>query len=271
MTQNPYRIIKSTNRSVSSRLPCRIEHTPESFDFPAIEGDGYGVRICIIDTGFPHHAEIAVPMTNIVNFTNSEVAQDIHGHGTGIAGIIKSKGPNLVGLAPMADVFYAKAFTDEGVAEHGSVQAAVLYSIVKNIDIVVMSFGSESAHPVLSDAIKKGYARGMMFFASSGVMQGSVSKDAEYPARYSEVMSVGFGAVKNSKPSEDGVFSIDFSQKSIDTAFLENNFTKMTGTSILPPVAAGIAARILQRRKSKNESVSPVDIYEEMISLKNKA
>jgi subtilisin family serine protease len=266
MNQTNYRVTKTSTRSVLDKLPSRVEHAPEAFGFPAIDGDGRGVRICIIDTGFPFHTEIAVPMTNVVDFTNSEVAQDKHGHGSGIAGIIKAKGPNLVGLAPMADVFYAKALGGDGEGNHGSVQAAILYAIVKTADIIVMAFGSESIHPVLHEAIRKAYDRGSSIFAASGVMPGG-AKDAEYPARFQEVMSVGFSAVKTPRASLDGVYNIDFPSRSVETLHLENQFVKMSGTSVMAPVAAGVAARIIQRRKAKREDISPQAIYQEMMAL----
>lgn len=266
MTPSNYRVTKTSTRSITDKLPSRVEHVPESFGFPSISGDGNGVRICIIDTGFPFHTEIAVPMTNIVNFTNSNVAQDDHGHGSGIAGIIKAKGPNLVGLAPMSDIFYAKALSSEGMGDHGSVQSAVLYAIVKKADIIVMAFGSESAHPVLHEAVRKAYERGSTIFASSGVLHGGGAKDAEYPARFREVMSVGCGAAKTPKASEDGAFNIDFPARSIETLHLENQFVKMSGTSVMAPIVAGIAARILQRRRRNKEETNPQAIYEELMS-----
>lgn len=205
-------------------------------------------------------------MTNIVDFTQSEVAQDVHGHGTGIAGIIKAKGSNLVGLAPMADVFYAKALRADGIGDHGSVQAAVLYGLVKRADIMVMAFGSDSAHPVLHEAIKKAYLRGTMIFASSGVYADG-AKDAAYPARFGEVMSVGLSnSLKSPKASDDGAYNIDFPARSVETLFLDNQFVRMSGTSVMAPVAAGIAARILQRRRLSGEEATPQFIYEEMMA-----
>lgn len=265
MARSNYQIPRLHSKNVLPKLPSRVEHSPEAFGFLSIDGDGSGVRICIIDTGFPHHPEIAVPMTNIVNFTQSAECQDRHGHGSGVAGIIKARGPNLVGLSPMADVFFAKALSDKGLGEHGSVQAAVLYAVVKRADIIVMSFGSESSHPVLKEAIRKAYERGSVIFAASGVTHGSSAKDAQYPARFPEVMSVGLGPARVSKDIA-GAFNIDFPVKTIETLYLDGQFTHMSGTSIVPPIAAGIAARIIQRRRAQGQDVAPAAIYQHMMN-----
>lgn len=269
MSSSNYRVSKSNSRHVFEKLPERIEFQPRHFGFPDIEGEGYGVKICIIDTGFPFHPEIAVPHTNVIDFTQGDSAQDKHGHGSGIAGIIKSKGPNLVGLAPSADVFYAKALGSDGSGEHGSVQAAVLYAIIKKVNIIVMAFGSEMSHPVLHDAIKKAHKAGCCIFSASGHAAGS-TKDAEYPARFPEVMSVGFGAVSSPTITSSEVLNIDFPTRTADTLYLDGQFARMSGTSILAPVAAGVAARLVGRRKAAGTSVFPNEVYAELMGLCNR-
>lgn len=266
MIRDLYKCGKVPNKFASDELPSFVSYQPQDLGLSNVDGNGRGIRVCIIDSGYPNHYCIPVPRTNVVDFTQSEGgALDKHGHGSGIAGIIKANGM-MTGLAPMCDVYYAKALDNAGVGTHGTVQAAVLYSIIKKVDIIVMSFGSETSHPVLHDAIKKAANSKIAVFAACGNIIGT-TKDAEYPARFTEVMSVGICSGMKPKVGENGRCNIDFPATTLQTLFCDNRYTKMSGTSILTAFAAGVAIRLAQKSKDKNGCIEPLKLYDEMMSL----
>ena len=266
MMRETYKCSKISSRYVSDEIASYVRHQPQDIGLPEVDGNGRGVRVCIIDSGFPNHYAIPVARTNVVDFTNSDSgATDKHGHATGIAGIIKANGM-LSGLAPMSDVYYAKALDDSGLGSHGAVQAAVLYSIIKKVDIIVMAFGSEASHPVLHDAIKKAVNSDIAIFAACGNIVGT-TKDAEFPARFPEVMSIGICSGSRPKAGENGNYNIDFPAKTFCTAFCDNRYTKMGGTSVLSAFAAGVATRLAQKTKEQKGFVEPLGLYDQMMSL----
>jgi len=267
MISETFKCNKTNSRYAVSSTKSKINYTPSYFGFKGLNGDGSGVKICIIDTGYPRHSNIKIKASNIIDFTGSKnAALDVHGHATGVVAIIKASGSNMTGLAPKSEIYYAKGLGDEGEGSHGSVQAALLYAIVKRVDIIVMSFGSETKHPMFHDVIKKANKEGICMFASAGRSKKTTS-DSDYPARFPEIMSVGHTTGNIPKTGKKGVQHIFFPSASLQTAYLDNRYIKMSGTSISAPVAAGLAAIILQKSIEKGSRLSPKEVYDKLMSL----
>ncbi len=263
MPTGTFKFGKINYRNVIKQPKSRIIYNPVYFGLSHIDGDGAGVKICIIDTGYPSHADLGkVGMTHVVDFTSSpDKAKDVHGHSTAVSAVIKANGENMIGIAPASEIFYAKALGEYGVGQHDAIQASVLYAIIKKVDIIVLSCGSESCHPVLHEVIKKAYNSNICIFAASGNISGK-TKDANYPARFTEVLSVGYGKKHNTSTP-----SAHLNIKHLESAFLDNTYIKMSGTSILTPVVVGVAALLIQNRRKSNNPIKPIEIYKELSNL----
>lgn len=266
MKKKNYTCKKPNSRHAIDSLKKPTDYSLNKFGFKNIAGDGLGVKICIIDTGLPKSKYLQTTGRNAIDFTDSTV-YDQHGHATGVAGMLIARAPgNMLGLAPQLNTFYAKAIKNDGRGEHGAVQASILYSIVQGVDIILMSFGCESAHPVLKDAIKKAHNNGICIIAAAGNDR-SQTKDADFPARLPEVLSVGLKTTKGQdvQTITTDLPAIDLSIDSLYTTYLNDKFIKMGGSSIAAPIAAAAAACIIQREKSKNIAIQPLDVYKEVI------
>lgn len=266
MKTKTYKCRKPNPRHAIASLRKPVNYSLSKFGFKGLNGDGLGVKICVIDTGRPRTSFIKTPANNAIDFTETSV-YDSHGHATGVAGMMVARSPgNMTGLIPQASVIYAKAIKDDGKGDHGAVQASILYAIVQGVDIIVMSFGCESAHPSLKDAIAKAYNNNICLIAAAG-NGGSNTKDADFPARLPEVLSVG---LKNSKgknvqsPSSDAP-AIDISADGLYTTYLDDRFIKMGGSSIAAPIVASAAACVIQRQKGKNAKLKASDVYEQVM------
>ena len=263
---NSYKSSKVPTKLITDHIDTYISYQPQDIGFSKIDGNGRDVSICIIDSGYPDHDSIQVASGHSVDFTlKGTTSKDLNGHGTAVAGLIKSNGM-ITGLAPMSSVFYAKALDDRGVGSHGAVQAAVLYAIIRKVDIIVMSFGSESSHPVLHDAIRKAHSSNIAIFAAAGNIT-SKTKDAEYPARFPEVMSIGICSGGKPKICEYGSYTMEFAARSFQTLYAADRYVNVGGSSMMTAFCAGVGARIVQKMRQSGEQVSPTKVYEQMMSL----
>lgn len=240
--------------------------------FSPISGNGKFVRIAILDSGMPLHTDITVDKYQVENFTKSGSSCDVYGHSTAIAGIIAANGKSGIrGFAPDSDLWFAKCLLDEnGEGDFDNVTRAVFWSIVKEVDIIVMAFGSSGEHQGLRDAIKKANRMGISIFAAAGNCT-TRTKDADYPARFDEVFSVGYAAnISQNEAIMDGnnVKGLVLPNRDFDTTFTDSSFATMRGSSMCVAAIAGIASLVFHNlRRDKKDIKNPQVLYNEIGKL----
>jgi len=172
---------------------------------------GTGVGVAIVDTGldFTHPDLALAPEIPGVNSFSafSNTCQDIHYHGTHVAGIVgaKNNAIDVVGVAPNATIYCVNVFEPDPVNEVSATDESVIAGLdwiaananVLNphIRVVNMSLGREKTpdddnpnHP-LHLAVKALYDMGISVVVAAG--NDALSEVAQQiPAGYAEVMAV---------------------------------------------------------------------------------
>lgn len=268
MNFNKFKCRRPSSRSLSQDIdPVVYNH--EIIGFRKISGDGKGVKICVIDSGSAVHKDLSIICPDhVVDFTQSlHGSLDVHGHGTAVAGILTARNHlGLTGFCPSAEVFYAKGINDKGLADYNNVVASLLWAIIKEVDIIVMAFGSQTYSQHMHDAIKKAYRHNIAMFAAAGSFDPKVL--ADFPARLPEVMAVGWEGSKINK-GNDSPNKIHLPMKAIKTTFLKEGYFNMSGTSSLCAAAAGISAVILQQaRGNKKAFANTSSFYKNVLSYR---
>jgi subtilisin family serine protease len=238
--------------------------------FKDIKGTGKLVRICVIDSGSPIHKDISVDEYRTVNFTSSGSVKDVFGHSTAVSGILAANG-SVQGFAPKSDLFFAKALSDaDGTGDPNSIRDSLLWSITKEVDIIIMAFGCDKEFPGLYDAIKKVYKSGISMFAAGGNCT-QKTKDVTFPARYEEVFSVCYSStishneiVKNN----NRVKGIILPSQVFETTFVNSKYTSAIGSSMHCAAVTGISALLFEdlRHKGKNITNQQI-IYNEIANV----
>jgi len=232
---------------------------------------GKHVRIALLDSGKPKHQDIA-EIKNDANFCDtSNSSDDVFGHATALAGIMVGKSVNngVTGFVPDATLLSAKIMDDRGVASFNAMVGGILWAIVKHVDIIVISCGSESENPIINDAVKKAHDSGICIIAAAG-NRGLRVKDIDYPAKCPESLAVGSlsRGKSMSKFSSNGndVRVVLPGEKMIST-YINNTYISISGTSVSAAVAGGLAASLIQAKRDKTNLFSPSDIYREIQQL----
>lgn len=214
---------------------------------------GEGIKVLVIDSGVnKNHPDLTDIITVNSNF-------DENGHGTHVTGIITGNinGIGMTGVAPRATVW----MWDFGEGYVDSIISALNWAISKNIDIINMSFGSESDIPQLRPAIQAARNAGIFMVAAAGNESSSI---LSYPARYPEVISVASlapdGQLSYFTDYEPGVIDVAMYGEYIqsDNAnFQQQNgdlLIPLSGTSMASPFVAGLAAILLQKTLAEGGS-----------------
>ena len=110
-------------------------------------------------------------------------------HGTTVSGVAVGAldGQGMAGGCPGCSLLPLRAFGRDGDAETDDIAAALVYAADLGVEVVNMSFGMAQDSPLLHEAIRYAYDRGVVLVASGGNVGGD---SPHYPSDYPEVIGV---------------------------------------------------------------------------------
>lgn len=223
---------------------------------------GEGVKIALIDTGVNiGHPDIEDKIKGRINmFEKSLDVTDESGHGSAVAGLLVGE---KTGVAPNAELYVAKVLNNDGRGNMTSIMDGITFAINHNVDVLCMSLGTTKDLPImLKERIAQAYQKGTTIVCAAG---NSGVNDVQSPAKLDEVIGVG-GLNEN---LEQASFSnhgngLDFVAPAVNIVSTnkENNYVKMTGTSMASPLIAGVIALIISLYRKEGIELHPNEVKE---------
>ena len=166
----------------------------------AIQGDGTGVILCIVDSGIDmghpdlEDLELAGWLDTIDGATQP---YDDEGHGTAMAGILVAQ-DGLQGNAPGVSLLVAKAIGEEGTGDDEQIAEAVDWCVDKQADIVSLSLGGDQGFgsgfisgDALEESVEDAIDEGVFVVAAAGNDGEDDDGDVESPGSVEDVICVG--------------------------------------------------------------------------------
>lgn len=220
------------------------------------------VVVAVVDTGIdPNHpylrknlfvkngaisaANYGVDFSDKKKQTNTPI--DTHGHGTHVAGIIKSVFPE-VKILPIK-YFNPKASGEDNLK---STIKALEYAVAQNVDIINYSGGGPKASPQEKKILEEAREKGILIIAAAGNEKSNIDieDNAYYPASYglANIITVSahneFNQIISS--SNWGQHSVDIAAPGHKIRSSVPNFAAklMTGTSQATAFVTGVAALV---------------------------
>jgi len=182
---------------------------------------GAGITVAVVDTGvdFAHPDLaanlIAVPGSDLIKNTAyvcpfqkagkraktaSAIAQDDHGHGTHVAGILAAVAGNaigVVGVAPDAKVLPVKVLDRNGTGSDDRVAAGICFAADKGAKVINLSLGYDPVASivihtldlsVVDNAITYAYDKGAAVIIAAG---NETFPACDFPASFTQALCVG--------------------------------------------------------------------------------
>lgn len=260
--------------SLESMVVPQLDNSMNTIDVGYVWAQGYfgsGVRAGIIDTGVRTHSNLVI--TESMAFGGGTDTNDYCGHGTRVAGIIRSNHATYQGAAYQSSLYNAKASTPYDCPGTASaIQNAALWLTDTNpgkpqVKIVSTSMANETeddGNHFLSRFFDwlAGY-RLVLFVQAAGNDRDPPVGKVFVPGAAYNVLTVGASDDKNSPSrlgdevwsgSRRGVLNSNRGKpdmiapgKDIKSTDLSGGFSDDTGTSYAAPHVAGLAALLRQR------------------------
>ncbi|KAJ0120502.1 Subtilisin-like protein [Diaporthe amygdali] len=232
------------------------------------------IRIAVLDTGVDvTHDLLKGPWRRgqiiYQDFVkpDAKLPQDEHGHGTHVTSIVLKVAENV-------DVYVGRISPDGEKFNSSQVEKAIEWAVQeKKAHIISMSFGfpnvDQSLEPIRR-AILKAHAQDVLFFAATG--NKGKGHPISFPACMDEVISVG--STDGNNQTSDFVPSLGPGKRlctigeAINAAWIgkgrrsHGTMVRKAGTSYATPVAAGVAAMVMdfvcseQHRRTRGGSAT---------------
>jgi len=207
------------------------------------------INIAILDTGVDlDHPDLASKIISNVNFSGSNTADDIYGHGTHVAGIaaaITNNGIGVTGLGYDSSIMNVKVLGDTGGGAYSGIAAGIIWAADNGAQIINMSLGGWSSSQTLEDAVNYAWSKGVIIVAAAGNL-GSTAPI--YPAYYTNCLAVAATDANDARASfsNHGAW-VDVAAPgvSIYSTLKDDGYGYMSGTSMASPHIAGLAGLVL--------------------------
>ena len=149
------------------------------------------ILVAVLDTGIDQsHEDLNGKVVAEVNFTDSPTPNDIHGHGTHVAGIIAANSNNsigIVGIAPTSRLMNVKVADDKGRCQASVVAEGIIWAVDNGASVINISVELRESFPGLEDAVNYAWRKGAIIIAAAG---NDGSQSPVYPAYYENCIAV---------------------------------------------------------------------------------
>ncbi|MEV6892802.1 S8 family serine peptidase [Kribbella sp. NPDC051137] len=218
-----------------------------------------------VDAGHPDLVGHLVPGYNAVSSTRPNPVDD-HGHGTMTLGIIAAAANNGIGVAGVGwnvKAMPVKVLASDGTGYDADIAEGIDWAVAHGAKVINMSLGGPDDNPILHDAVKRAYAKGVVTVVAAG---NDGDDSLQYPASYPEAIAVAAtdaaGSLTDFSSYGDWV---DIAAPGRDILTTGSRpltppgyepYWYCTGTSCSAPIVAGIAALV----KNKWPTFTPAQV-----------
>lgn len=178
---------------------------------------------------------------------------DVHGHGTAMAGAIGAIWNNsgIAGVANGVSILPVRFLDEDGFGTSSDHIAAIEYTLTRDVDIINASFGGPSSSIAVRNQYAKLNDRGIWVVAASGNDRVDTDRIANYPSSYDLPNIISVGAARRDDKlagfSNFGASSVDLfapGENVLSTA-MGSSYETATGTSIATAISSGALALLL--------------------------
>jgi len=233
---------------------------------------GKNIDVAILDTGI-HDEHSALTILKEIDYTE-EGTDDLHGHGTHVAGIVASTDSTYRGVAYDSNLFNVKVLNQQGSGSGSDVIKGIEWAVDNGAEVVSMSLGAEidncDGTDAISQAVDKAVSKGVVVVVAAGNL-GPDAGTITSPGCSKKGITIGAVDDNDNVPSWSSRGPTDDERVkpdlvapgvSISSTWKDNLFKSLSGTSISTPFVSGVVALLLET----DSTLNPSDVKEALKS-----
>lgn len=175
----------------------------------------------------------------------------------------------MQGISYDSDLYIGKVADSNGNVKFDWLINGIKWAIKEKVNVINISLEFPKDNSELKSVIEKAVRKNIIIVASSGDIKSNVAVKTAYPAKYSNVLSVGMLSMNGT------IFSEDFLKRKVDlyapgenitASYLGNKLTLETNTSAATAYASGLVDLEIQKFKSENSSYNYQSIKQDLNS-----
>ncbi|MDT7947159.1 MAG: S8 family serine peptidase [Thermoflexus sp.] len=216
---------------------------------------GAGIKVAVLDTGIAKgHEDLPAPVAEYDFVNGDSDADDDHGHGTHVAGIIAAtidNGKGIAGGAAEAALIVGKVLNAQASGTYANVASGIAWAADQGAHVINLSLGGSSDSQALRDAIAYARSHGAVTVCAAG---NSGSTAPFYPAYYCDLAVAAVDAqdrkaywsnygswVDVAAPGVDILSTMAYSGTLLSSGYYPG-YEVMDGTSMAAPMVAAVVA-----------------------------
>lgn len=215
---------------------------------------GKGVKVAVVDSGTAiRHVDLRRKVAAKYDFVNRNgTVEDLHGHGTHVAGIAVAKSGNkrgIVGGSPASRLIVAKALNKDLIGYNSNIADAIVWSANKGARVINLSLGSQGRSSTMEKAINYATNKGALVVAAGGNYG---DNKPVYPAAYGKALGVIHTDSRNRRGFDASRGKhIGVAAPGVDVvSTVPGGYSYKSGSSMATPHAAALAGLMAQKMES---------------------
>jgi hypothetical protein len=218
------------------------------------QSKGRGILVAVLDTGADlDHPDLASKVRTDIDWDfvdDDAVAEDSHGHGTHVSGIVAAATDNGLGVAGMGweATLLPLRVVGPGGADSVTLADAIYYAVDHGAGVINMSVGSQTVCPtIVQDAATYAHAQNVVLVAAAG---NDGANAQSFPANCYYVLGVAAttsGDTRASFSNYGAHVAVAAPGSDIYSTAMGGGYGARSGTSMAAPLVAGLAALVRAR------------------------